>query len=102
MKALVKFLVAGIFYYSGAFYLLRTLNNLLGRRLTVVTYHRVADMSVDEIKWSLPYLFVTDKTFEKHLAFFKKHYRIITFQDIVTYGDNKHFPKNSLMVVSRV
>ncbi len=93
----IKFLLALIFYYCGIFYLVRIFNNFLGKRLTIVTYHRVGDKPIDKIACSLPFLFVTDKTFDCHIRFFKKHYRITNFGNIENLS-RKKIPKNSLII----
>jgi len=72
LKSLIKTIIGIVFYYTGAFDLVRFINNLLGKRLTIVTYHRVTDEKIDEIQYSLPYLFVNINTFEEHVSFFKK------------------------------
>ena len=95
---ILKIIIGCIYYYSGAFYVLRFINNCLGRRLTIVTYHRLTDTPLDQITYSLPYLFVTEETFERHLDFFKKHYTIINFSDINQYKYTKRLPPNSLII----
>lgn len=98
-KSVIKNACSFIVLYGGIFFLVRTINNLLGRRLTILTYHRVTDMEISSIKSSLPYLFVTKRMFEDQLKFIKKHYTIITFEtlyDILIGGEN--IPKNSLII----
>jgi len=73
-------------------------NNLIGRRLTIVTYHRLSEVSPEGIKYSLPYLFVKKKTFENHILFFKKHYRIITFKDLNEFNKKGKIPWNALII----
>lgn len=98
IRFFLKALFGIVFYYTGAFYLIRAWNNLSGKRLTIVTYHRVTDKNIDEISSSLPYLFVTESTFRKHLEFFKKHYRIINFNDLSIHEVDPDIPRNSLIV----
>jgi len=98
-KDFLKTLFGGVFYYAGLFYLLRAWNNLRGRRLTIVTYHRVTPKPLDQIDQSLPTLFITENTFRKHLTFFKKHYKIVRFSDLALYAQNKtDIPNNLLMI----
>ncbi len=98
LKTITKLLIATLFYYSGLFYLVRIINNVLGRRLTIVTYHRVTDKRLEQIEHSLPFLFVTEDTFTKQLRFFKKHYNIITFKDLEHFEKNVKVPSNSLII----
>lgn len=98
IKTILKLLVGSVFFYSGLFHLTRAMNNLIGRRLTIVTYHRVTDMGLDEIEYSLPFLFVTEDTFTKQLKFFKKHYKIVSFKDLEAFTKNGKLPHNSLII----
>ena len=99
-KDIVKTLLGACFYYSGLFFLLRAWNNFCGRRLTIVTYHRVTPTPLAQIDKSLPTLFITEETFRKHLTFYNKHYKIVRFSDLVGYAKNKaaDIPHNLLMI----
>lgn len=97
-KSLLKMLVGLIFYHGGAFGALRTLNNIFGKRLTIVTYHRVTEEKVEGMECSLPYLFVNVNTFEKQIAFFKKYYNITNFKDLCDFEKIKVLPRNSLII----
>jgi peptidoglycan/xylan/chitin deacetylase (PgdA/CDA1 family) len=77
---------------------MRAWNNLCGRRLTIVTYHRVTPKRLDQIENSLPTLFVTEDTFRKHLTFYKKYYKIIRFSDLAGYACSSNMPHNLLMI----
>ena len=98
LKSLVKTIIGIVFYYTGAFELVRFVNNLLGKRLTIVTYHRVTDENIEEIQYSLPYLFVNIKTFEQHVSFYKKKYNIVSFKNLSEYERKRNIPKNSLII----
>ncbi len=96
MRSWLKLIFGVVIYYGGGFFLLRFINNLMGKRLTIVTYHRVAEPN--ENKTSLPFLFVSKDKFEKQIRFFKKHYHIINFQQLNTLKNNSKIPWNSLIV----
>jgi peptidoglycan/xylan/chitin deacetylase (PgdA/CDA1 family) len=98
LKKFIALFVGSAFYYSGAFNAFRSWNNRSGRRLTILTYHRVTHRPVDEIEESLPYLFVNAYTFEKQLIFLKEHYNIIGLRDLENCRDNKSLPRNSLLI----
>jgi len=98
VKGFIKFYVAIIFYYSGIFFLMRSINNAIGKRLTIVTYHRVCNKKVDQITDSLPYLFITEDTFKNHLKFYKKFYNILSFKDLNNYQNDRQLPRNSLVI----
>jgi peptidoglycan/xylan/chitin deacetylase (PgdA/CDA1 family) len=97
-KTILKGLVAAVFFYSGLFHLTRLLNNLTGRRLTIVTYHRFTDKRLDEIEFSLPFLFVNEDTFIKQVRFFKKYYKVISFNDLEGYRREGRLPWKSLII----
>ena len=91
--------VWGIFYfYGGIFHLVRFINNILGKRLTIVTYHRITDKDIGQIELSLPYLFTSQRIFEKQLGFFKKWYKVITFKDLSTFASMNKIPWNCLII----
>jgi peptidoglycan/xylan/chitin deacetylase (PgdA/CDA1 family) len=87
-----------LFFYSGAFHLFRFINNILGKRLTIITYHRVTDGNVFEKGASLPFLFTSIGTFEKQLKFVKKWYRVITFEELRQYIAKKKLPWNCIII----
>ena len=95
---LIRRLTGMLFFYSGAFHLIRWLRNITGKRLTIVTYHRITDRPLAEITDSLPYLFTTVATFRKQLDFFRKWYTIITFKDLMASSEDKPVPPNSLII----
>jgi peptidoglycan/xylan/chitin deacetylase (PgdA/CDA1 family) len=87
-----------IFYYGGIFHAFRVFNNLFGRRLTIVMYHRVTEKKISEIEKSLPYLFTNRRTFSEQMKFLKRLYRIINFQDLALYYEKNCIPWNSLII----
>lgn len=99
LKYIIKALFSFTIYYGCVFFLIKSINNILGRRLTILTYHRVTDSDISSIETSLPYLFVTKFTFEKQLKFIKKHYKIINFVELNNYLiKKKGIPRNSLII----
>ncbi len=98
LKSLIKNLFACFFYYGGLFHLVRFINNLSGRRLTVLAYHRVANNVLSDVKASLPYLFVTTDSFRKQLDFIKRHYQVIDFKALKAHLAKNDLPPNSLII----
>jgi len=94
LKVAIKFL----FYYGGCFHFIKLLNNILGRRLTIVTYHRLTGKKISEINKSLPYLFVRTETFEKQLKFLERNYKIITFNELLKFVKSNNLPWDSLII----
>lgn len=98
IKNLIKRLIGFVFLYGGGFHFLRFLNNLIGRRLTIITYHRITENDIECIKWSLPFLFITKKNFEEQLKFIKKWYKIIDFEELDKYIKRGIIPWNLMII----
>ncbi len=98
MKYLIRVVFGGLFFYSGLFHIIRFFNNVMGRRLTIVTYHRITDGKIGEIEASLPFLFTSQQVFEKQLTFIKKHYNVIMFEELIKRGANGTPPWNCLII----
>jgi peptidoglycan/xylan/chitin deacetylase (PgdA/CDA1 family) len=87
-----------LFFYGGIFHLVRLINNIAGKRLTIVTYHRIADRKIDDIDASLPYLFTTVDSFREHLKFYRTWYRVISFDELRNNGSGRRLPWNALII----
>lgn len=98
IKTKIKILWGVIFFYSGLFFLIRKCNNLLGRRLTIVTYHRFTKGDISKFKYSLPFLFVSTKALDAHLDFYKKNYRLLNFEQLSLLADKRTIPPSSLII----
>jgi peptidoglycan/xylan/chitin deacetylase (PgdA/CDA1 family) len=98
LKQLVKELIIILYFNGGIFHLVRFVNNIMNKRVTIVTYHRVTDKDINEIELSLPYLFTSKKNFEKQLQFFKKWYKVVSFADILNYAKEGNIPWNCLII----
>jgi len=78
--------------------MVRLFYRLWGRRITIVTYHRITERKVSEIEASLPFLFTSQQVFEKQLLFFKKRYKVVTFKELIECEKNGKPPWNSLII----
>lgn len=83
---------------TGLYHALKAYNNSRNKRLTIVTYHRVTNQNIGDIKNSLNNLFVHVNTFEKQMLFFKKNYRIIGFNELCGLVDTDKVSKDTLLV----
>lgn len=86
-----------MFYYSGGFLVVKTFNNLRKKRLTILTYHRIAGND-DIQEESLPYLFVSRSMFASQMKFVRKWYKPISFEVLDGMTRNGNIPSNSLIV----
>jgi peptidoglycan/xylan/chitin deacetylase (PgdA/CDA1 family) len=85
-------------YGMGFFRIVKAINNIGHKRLTIVTYHRVTDRKIEEINGSLRNLFVNVETFEKQILFFKDKYRITSPDELYELIDSGEFPPNLLLI----
>jgi peptidoglycan/xylan/chitin deacetylase (PgdA/CDA1 family) len=87
-----------LYFYCGLFLIVRLFRNLIGERLTIVTYHRVTGTDIRQIEMSLPYLFTSERAFKKQLNFYRTWYKVITFTDLRRAVQNGSIPWNSLII----
>lgn len=78
MKKRIKLFLSTFLFYSGLLYLFRFWNNLNGKRLLILTFHRVSKN--DKIT-GLPTISITHENFKSLLKFLKKRYSIISLKD---------------------
>jgi len=98
IKYFIRVLFGGLFLYAGIFHIIRFFYNVCGRRITIVTYHRITDRKISEIEASLPFLFTSRQVFEKQLVFMKKWYNVITPKELIECKKNGKSPWNSLII----
>jgi peptidoglycan/xylan/chitin deacetylase (PgdA/CDA1 family) len=98
LNQLIRKLIVILYFYGGIFHLVRSVNNIMNKRVTIVTYHRVTNKDINQIELSLPYLFTSEQNFEKQLEFFKKWYKVISFADILNYAKSGNIPWNCLII----
>jgi peptidoglycan/xylan/chitin deacetylase (PgdA/CDA1 family) len=90
-------LIRTLIYRTGALSLYHRLRNR--RTLTVVMFHRV--LSRDDPRWetSLAPWTVADDTFDDCLAFFRRHYKLITLDDVrASIQGTRRLPPRSLLI----
>jgi len=98
VKYFIRKVFGEIFFYAGIFHFIRFLHNMCGRRITIVTYHRITDKKMGEIEASLPFLFTSQKIFETQLMFIKKRYNVTTFEELMLQGTNGKSRRNCLII----
>ncbi|HLT30095.1 MAG TPA: polysaccharide deacetylase family protein [Myxococcaceae bacterium] len=69
MRRIAKAAVAGVMHYSGMRTALATVrrHRAGGRRILIVSYHRVVDDFTGELQRSIPGLLISKETFQRHL-----------------------------------
>ena len=99
VKNIIKFLLGAFFFYSGLFHLIRFLNNFFGRRLTILTFHRVANNDGKFQIKGLPSISISVNNFNSLIKFLKKHYHILSAEEYLNSVQNRtKFPRNSMML----
>jgi peptidoglycan/xylan/chitin deacetylase (PgdA/CDA1 family) len=99
-KDIIKSLLAIVFYYSGIFHLIRIWHYLSGKRLTVLTLHRVANEKRELKIGGLPTITISAENFERLLKFIKKHYRIIFLAEYLEIVNGRKKPRAHCLMIS--
>jgi peptidoglycan/xylan/chitin deacetylase (PgdA/CDA1 family) len=94
----VKIFFGWLAHFAGIHAVVRTFNNLIGKRLTILTFHRVAHSSNGEVR-GLPTLYLQQEPFEKLIAFLKRNFTILAMSEyceiVASHGK---LPWNSLIL----
>ncbi len=93
-----KHFVFQLAYGLGFYRILKAINNIEDKRLTVVTYHRVTDRKVEQIEDSLRNLFVNVETFERQVLFFKKNYTITSIEGLCDLIGRGQVPTDLMLI----
>ncbi|MDX9763246.1 MAG: polysaccharide deacetylase family protein [Desulfomonilia bacterium] len=80
-RLFIKNIIAGLLYYSCLLNML-SIKKLSGRGF-VLMYHRIVRSREQYKNLIQPGMFVAEETFEKHIAFLKKKFSIITLDEMV-------------------
>lgn len=93
VKYSVKNIVAYFLYYTGVLFYLK--NKKLSDKLIVLTYHRILPMEKIDESFSNTGIIVKPETFDKHLDFLQKQFKITTidsFYSIINSGKTSSSP----------
>jgi peptidoglycan/xylan/chitin deacetylase (PgdA/CDA1 family) len=93
-----KHLVFQLAYRLRGSHLIKAINNVMRKKVTIVTYHRVTDRKVDQIEDAMRNLFVNVETFEKQILFFKKNYTIVGLSALNKMAGDEKLPSNLMLV----
>jgi len=81
MRQFIKNIVAFTFYQVGLLKLIRLF--ILRNRAVVLMYHRVLPSLIEEQSFVQPGMYVTTRTFKKHLTFLKNEFEILSLSELV-------------------
>ena len=94
----MKYWLFTLTYKTGFVRLVQFLNNMLGKRLTILTLHRVGMKNENDYS-GLPNIFIKVENFKKIVGFIKKYYNVISLKQFYQYkNEGKKLPNNSLMI----
>ncbi|NIR53123.1 polysaccharide deacetylase family protein [candidate division KSB1 bacterium] len=99
IKRRIKFFLSAIFYYAAAFHLIRWWNILNGKRVTILTFHRVTAQKEEQDRQGLPTISISAENFESLIRFLIRHYRIISMREFVNCAiKGVKVPGNSMII----
>lgn len=100
MKKTLKLLLCKTFYYTGLFYLVRSIQFLSGKRLTILTFHRVAEDVCGLQVGGLPTISISRQNFDALLKFVAKHYNVIGLQEYLDFVQAGSQPNQHCLLLS--
>lgn len=83
-KIRVKEAMCSALFYSGA---LGLMEKRPGGSCVILAYHRVLPEDHEDIRFIQPGMYVTARTFEKHLEYVSRHFRLLKLEDLLTARD---------------
>lgn len=84
-RSIIKKSLANIFFYSGL--LMAYARNKFDNKAFVLMYHRVVDELVKIPSPIQPGMYVSKVSFELQMSFLKRHFHIISFEDMISKLD---------------
>lgn len=96
LRARIKPLLVTLLHWSGLLWM--KAHWRLRRSAAVLMYHRVLPAHQQQDSYSTPAIFVTPETFERHIAFLKKHFRPLTAEQFEQALRSGRFPASSCLV----
>ncbi len=99
MKRQIKLIFCSILYYSGLFGLIRFAQRLSGRKLTVLTFHRVTTENTANYHQGLTTISISSANFSHLINFVRKHYTVISLGDYLRMVEKQEtLPANSIIL----
>jgi len=96
-KILLRWLIAGAFYYSGLLSLYRFLSGK--RNPIILNYHRI--LSPAAHNEAVPAgMVVRPQTFEKHLQYLRRHFEVVTMAQLIESRDRNEPTERPLCVIT--
>ncbi len=89
MKKFIKLILSSFFFYSGLLHLIRFWNNLNGKRLIILTFHRITENDGNSQLYGLPTISINHDNFKSLINFLRRHYKIVTLQDYLSCVRNR-------------
>lgn len=103
LRRIAKAAAAGVMHYTGVRTALATVrrHRAGGRRILIVSYHRVVDDFTGELQRSIPGLLISRETFERHLEeAHRAGYEFATLEDAIAVMEGRRKAARDLCVVT--
>ena len=98
-RKFIRCVLYAAIFFSGIFFLVRFISNYRGKRVTILTFHRIGSNNNGKITHSLPTSFLSKRNFERTIKFLLKHYTVISLSDYLNKINTKEqLPKNSVII----
>jgi peptidoglycan/xylan/chitin deacetylase (PgdA/CDA1 family) len=97
VKLWIKWLLAGMLYYSGILYVYSKL--LYRQQGMILTYHRIINLDNPD-EFTQPGMYVRPHTFEKHLYYLKRRYQVVTMKELLSWCEHPKRTNRPLCVIS--
>jgi peptidoglycan/xylan/chitin deacetylase (PgdA/CDA1 family) len=83
-KIFLKTLYATVLYHAGA---MRALRAFQRDRNIILGYHRVLNEHAPELEYLQPGMYVTSKTFERHMEYLSRSYKLYDLAEVSSFSD---------------
>jgi peptidoglycan/xylan/chitin deacetylase (PgdA/CDA1 family) len=97
LRAIAKETIATCLSWSGVLWLLIRIR--LRNRATVLMYHRVLPLALQQQSFSASAMFVTPDTFDRHIAHLRRKFHLVTLEQFVRLLEQrKPFPPRTCLI----
>ncbi len=99
LRKLIRCVLYAICFHCGFFFLVRFISNYRGKRVTILTFHRIGNSNNVKITHSLPTSFISKNNFEAIIKFLLKYYTVISLSEYLNqFTKHQQPPKNSVII----
>jgi peptidoglycan/xylan/chitin deacetylase (PgdA/CDA1 family) len=100
MKRQIKIVLSSIFFYFGLFHLVRWWNFITGKRVTILTFHRVTGGAGSAGFTGLPTISISKPNFERLIEFARKYFTIISQSELIDLIKEGSRPRHHTLLIT--